>query len=86
MTGQPHMADKPTAAKQFLTIGGVPVLVHCLRAFVVVGRVVEILVAVRAPEMERVSALVGRFGLEGKVRVVEGGENRQDNMLRVATR
>ncbi len=77
MAGQPHPADRPAAAKQFLTIGGVPVLVHCLRAFAAVERVGEVLVAVRATEMQRVTALVGRFGLEGKVRVVEGGENRQ---------
>jgi 2-C-methyl-D-erythritol 4-phosphate cytidylyltransferase len=72
--------DKPAAAKQFLTIGGVPVLVHCLRAFDQVSRVAEVLVAVRASEMERVTALVSRFGLEGKVRVVEGGENRQGSV------
>jgi len=72
--------DKPAAAKQFLTIGGIPVLVHCLRAFDGVSRVQEILVAVRAPEMERVAALVARFGLDAKVRVVEGGENRQGSV------
>jgi len=75
--GQPHAVDKPPAAKQFLTIGGVPVLVHCLRTFVAVGAVSEILVAVRAAEMERVTELIARFGLEAGVRVVEGGENRQ---------
>ena len=75
--GLPHGGDKAPVSKQFLTIGGVPVLVHCLRAFVGVGRIDEILVAVRASEIERVSALVSRFGLDGKVRVVEGGENRQ---------
>jgi len=72
--------DKPAAAKQFLTIGGVPVLVHCLRAFDGVSRVAEVLVAVRAAEMERVSALIARFGLDAKVRVVEGGENRQGSV------
>jgi 2-C-methyl-D-erythritol 4-phosphate cytidylyltransferase len=72
--------DKPAAAKQFLTIGGVPVLVHCLRAFDAVSRVAEVLVAVRAAEMERVAALIARFGLDGKVRVVEGGENRQGSV------
>lgn len=72
--------DKPAAAKQFLTIAGVPVLVHCLRAFVGIERVAEVLVAVRAAEMERVSALIARFGLDGKVRVVEGGENRQGSV------
>jgi 2-C-methyl-D-erythritol 4-phosphate cytidylyltransferase len=72
--------DKPAAAKQFLTIGGVPVLVHCLRAFDGVSRVAEVLVAVRAAEMERVAALIARFGLDAKVRVVEGGENRQGSV------
>jgi 2-C-methyl-D-erythritol 4-phosphate cytidylyltransferase len=80
LAGQPHGGDKPATSKQFLSIGGVPVLVHCLRAFAGVGRVAEILVAVRAAEMERVSALISRFGLEGKVRVVEGGENRQGSV------
>ena len=69
--------DKPAAAKQFLTIGGVPVLVHCLRTFVGISRVAEILVAVRAVEMDRVKDLISRHGLDSKVRVVEGGENRQ---------
>lgn len=69
--------DKPAAAKQFLTIGGVPVLVHCLRTFVGISRVAEILVAVRAVEMDRVKDLISLHGLDSKVRVVEGGENRQ---------
>ncbi len=72
--------EKPGSAKQFLTIGGVPVLVHCLRAFAEVGRVAEVLVAVRATEIERVTELISRFGLEAKVRVVEGGENRQGSV------
>jgi len=42
--------------------------------------VAEVLVAVRASEMERVAALIERFGLDGKVRVVEGGENRQGSV------
>jgi 2-C-methyl-D-erythritol 4-phosphate cytidylyltransferase len=72
--------EKPGAAKQFLTIGGVPVLVHCLRAFAAVPRIAEVLVAVRAAEIERVAELIARFGLDGKVRVVEGGENRQGSV------
>jgi 2-C-methyl-D-erythritol 4-phosphate cytidylyltransferase len=78
--GQPQSGDKPASAKQFVTIGGIPVLVHCLRAFVAVGRVAQVLVAVRAAEMDRVTELVSRFGLESKVRVVEGGENRQGSV------
>jgi 2-C-methyl-D-erythritol 4-phosphate cytidylyltransferase len=66
--------------KQFLSIGGVPVLVHCLRAFLAVGRVHSIYVAVRASEIERVTALAGDFGLGDKLHVVEGGENRQQSV------
>jgi 2-C-methyl-D-erythritol 4-phosphate cytidylyltransferase len=73
-------ADRPIAAKQFLSIGGVPVLVHCLRAFLDVSRVVQVLVAVRLPERERVEALLERFGLDAKVKVVEGGEHRQESV------
>jgi len=73
-------AEKPAVSKQFLTIGGVPVLVHCLRAFTAVERVAEILVAVRATEVERVAELVARYGLDGKVRVVEGGADRQGSV------
>lgn len=78
--GQAHGGDKPATSKQFLTIGGVPVLVHCLRTFAAIGRIDEILVAVRGSEMERVTDLISRFGLDSKVRVVEGGENRQGSV------
>ncbi len=67
-------------AKQFTTVGGVPVLVRSLRAFAAVERVAEVLVAVRAGEMERVAALVEEAGLSGKVRVVQGGEDRQGSV------
>jgi len=68
------------APKQFLTIGGVPVLIHSLRAFLAVERVSAIYVAVRASEMERMKAHIADFGLGEKVHVVEGGENRQDSV------
>jgi 2-C-methyl-D-erythritol 4-phosphate cytidylyltransferase len=66
--------------KQFLSIAGVPVLVHCLRAFLAVKRVEAIYIAVRKTEMERVRAQVAEFGLGGKVHVVEGGNVRQQSV------
>ena len=78
LTGE-KLAEKP-AAKQFLAIAGIPILVHCLRTFVSVSRVERVLVAVRALERERVVDLIGRFGLESKVTVVEGGEYRQESV------
>ncbi len=72
--------DKPSAAKQYLTLGGVPVVVHSLRAFLAVPRVREVLLAVRAPEMERARELLAEYALGDKVRVVEGGEHRQGSV------
>lgn len=72
--------DKPAAAKQFLSIAGTPVLIHTLRAFTAVARVQQILVAVRPPEVARVAELIQQYGLTARVRVVEGGENRQSSV------
>ena len=66
--------------KQFLTLGGVPILVHSLRAFAAVPRVTRIVVAVRKTEMERVQAQVTENGFEEHVDVVEGGDNRQESV------
>jgi 2-C-methyl-D-erythritol 4-phosphate cytidylyltransferase len=66
--------------KQFLELAGVPVLVHCLRAFLAVQRVEAIYVAVRAPEIERVQAQLADYSLGVKVHVVEGGDNRQQSV------
>ncbi len=78
--GLPTRAERPVTAKQFLSIGGIPVLVHCVRAFLAVTRVKEVLVAVRKAETGRVTALLARYGFLGRVRVVEGGDNRQESV------
>jgi 2-C-methyl-D-erythritol 4-phosphate cytidylyltransferase len=67
----------PVAPKQFLTLDGTPVLVRSVRAFLAVERVSEVLVAVRAAEMDRVRELLVGFDLGGHCRVIEGGDNRQ---------
>jgi 2-C-methyl-D-erythritol 4-phosphate cytidylyltransferase len=72
--------------KQFLSIAGVPVLVHCLRAFLAVERVEAIYVAVRKPEIERVRAQVAEFGLSSKIQVVEGGDHRQQSVSNALAR
>ncbi len=66
--------------KQFLILNGLPILIHSLRAFAAVERVTAIYVAVRKPEMERVQAQIAEFGFAGRVRVVEGGDNRQESV------
>ncbi len=70
--------------KQFLELNGLPILIHSLRAFAAVPRITAIYVAVRPTEIERVNAQVAeygeQFGFAGRVRVVEGGENRQESV------
>jgi len=66
--------------KQFLALNGIPILIHSLRAFASVERVTGIYVAVRKPEMERVEAQIAEYALSDRVRVVEGGDNRQESV------
>jgi 2-C-methyl-D-erythritol 4-phosphate cytidylyltransferase len=66
--------------KQFLELGGVPILIHTLRAFAEVASVAAIYVAVRASEQARLIALVAEHGLAGRVQVVEGGDTRQQSV------
>ncbi len=66
--------------KQFLALDGVPILIHSLRAFAAAPRVTSIVVAVRKAEIERVAAQVSEYGFAERVRVVEGGEKRQESV------
>jgi 2-C-methyl-D-erythritol 4-phosphate cytidylyltransferase len=70
-------ADKP---KQFLTLNGEPILIHTLRAFASVTRITEIIVAVQPNELEYTHFLVANSGFQARVRVVAGGENRQQSV------
>ena len=68
------------APKQFLELGGKPILVLTLRAFLQVGGIQQILVAVRKNEIERVEAQLHEHELEQKISVVEGGDTRQESV------
>ncbi|HTZ56816.1 MAG TPA: 2-C-methyl-D-erythritol 4-phosphate cytidylyltransferase [Acidobacteriaceae bacterium] len=72
----------PNAPKQFLALRGLPILVHSLRAFAAVPQVSDIYVAVRKPEMGRMENLIDEHSLASRVRVVEGGDTRQDSVSR----
>jgi 2-C-methyl-D-erythritol 4-phosphate cytidylyltransferase len=75
-----RMASTGTAPKQFLELGGVPILLHSLRAFLSVPRVTAIYVAVRESEQPRVSALLASHALTDRVKVVSGGDSRQESV------
>ena len=67
--------------KQFLSLDGIPILIHSLRAFAAVQRVTAIYVAVRKTEIERVEAQISEYGVSDRVHVVEGGDTRQQSVI-----
>jgi 2-C-methyl-D-erythritol 4-phosphate cytidylyltransferase len=68
------------APKQFLSVGGVPVLVRSVKAFLEVSRVDAVCVAVRPTERERVEEQIREHELGSRVHVVEGGDSRQESV------
>jgi 2-C-methyl-D-erythritol 4-phosphate cytidylyltransferase len=70
----------PAASKQFTELDGVPILVHTLRKFAAVPQVSGIYLALRASEAAGFQPRLAREKLAKPVRVVEGGEHRQQSV------
>jgi len=69
-----------TSRKQFMLLDGSPILLHTIRKFVSSPDVTEIVVALRAEDMDWVRELL-RAEKSGKpVRLVEGGDSRQESV------
>jgi len=66
-------------SKQFVELGGVPILIHTLRKFASCVAADAIWVAMRKSEAEAFTAELERAGLTG-VNLVEGGEHRQQSV------
>jgi 2-C-methyl-D-erythritol 4-phosphate cytidylyltransferase len=66
--------------KQFLSLKGLPILIHSLQAFLATPGVSAIYVAVRPAEQSRVAELVAEHKLGEKVQVVTGGDTRQESV------
>jgi 2-C-methyl-D-erythritol 4-phosphate cytidylyltransferase len=71
-----------TSRKQFMLLDGSPILIHTVRKFAASDRVAEIVVAVRGEDLEWVAGMLGNEFAGGKVRVVEGGDSRQESVER----
>ncbi|MDF1614200.1 2-C-methyl-D-erythritol 2,4-cyclodiphosphate synthase [Desulfurivibrio dismutans] len=65
--------------KQFLELAGVPLFVHCVRAFVAVPEVGRVVVVARNDFLEAARQMLARHGLT-EVLVVAGGASRQDSV------
>jgi 2-C-methyl-D-erythritol 4-phosphate cytidylyltransferase len=66
-----------TSRKQFLSLEGVPILVHTIRKFLKCPSVKEIVIALRAEDIPGTRELVEQEKASIPIRFVEGGDSRQ---------
>ncbi len=78
--GRSSAEKSGTSRKQFMLLDGSPILLHTIRKFVSMPRVAEIVVALRAEDMEWFGALLRQAALATPVRLVEGGDTRQQSV------
>ncbi len=76
--GQPEKYG--TSRKQFMLLDGSPILLHTIRKFMASPPVTEIIVALRAEDMEWVREMIDRAGFARPVKLVEGGDSRQESV------
>jgi 2-C-methyl-D-erythritol 4-phosphate cytidylyltransferase len=69
-----------TSRKQFMLLEGAPILLHTVRKFASCDRVSEIVVALRQEDLEWVSEMLHREIRNKPVRVVQGGNSRQESV------
>ncbi len=69
-----------TSRKQFMLLEGSPILIHTVRKFAASDGVAEIVVAVRAEDLEWVGGMLAREFPGRRVRTVEGGNSRQQSV------
>ena len=72
-------ADTP---KQFLELDGVPIVILSLRRIASCDLITEIIVATRADEVARLEERVAKEKFKQKVRVIRGGDSRQESVAR----
>lgn len=70
-------AEKP---KQFLELDGTPIVILSLRRIASCTLVTDIIVATRADEVARLEALIAGEKFSQTVRVVKGGDSRQESV------
>ena len=75
-----RMAVPGVSAKQFLSLGGVPVLIWSVRAFLAVPAVAKVVLAIRAAEQGHVREQLLEHGLGARVVLAVGGDHRQESV------
>lgn len=69
-----------TSRKQFMLLDGLPILVHTVRKFTMCPSVTEIVVALRGEDMPWATDLLRAEMQSHPVRLVEGGDSRQQSV------
>ncbi len=69
-----------SARKQFMKLGGVPILALTIRKFLAVETVREVLVAVPEGSEDAVRAMLADTSVATRVRLLSGGRNRQESV------
>lgn len=72
--------DGKHAPKQFLELGGKPILILTVSAFLNAKGIEGIFIAVRESEIERVQAQLREYRVNERVSVVAGGDTRQESV------
>jgi 2-C-methyl-D-erythritol 4-phosphate cytidylyltransferase len=78
--GRPQPEKAGTSRKQFMLLDNLPILVHTVRKFVTCSLVTEIVVAIRPEDLQWATDLLQSESQAKTVRVVEGGESRQQSV------
>jgi len=78
--GRAQPEKNGTSRKQFMLLDGLPILLHTVRKFQACPAVAEIVVALRAEDIEWVREMLDGESLARPVRLVEGGDSRQESV------
>jgi len=78
--GKSSAEKSGVSRKQFMLLEGSPILMHTVRKFAASDRVSEIVVAVRGEDRDWVEEMLADEFPASRVRVVEGGDSRQQSV------
>ncbi len=80
MGKSPQPEKGGVSRKQFMLLDGQPILVHTVRKFAASPLVSEIVIATRAEDIDWVRELLAEEAARKPIRLVEGGETRQQSV------
>jgi len=78
--GRPAAEKTGTSRKQFMQLANAPILIHTIRKFASSPVISEIIIATREEEIDWVTDLIRKENPAKSVRVVKGGNSRQQSV------